>query len=704
MQSSAPLQVWVSSRQRPAWNLPRLLMQDELLELGPDALAFSREEFDAMVALHAPATAGKVAEEIWQQTLGWCAGSKLLLSAHRRSAHAGLHWLRDYLEHELVSRMDEEQRDLLVGLAHLPRFSATLCAELWDELDGQKLFHELLQSQSFFQPLDQTGEWYCMLPAVANALRSGTVTPAIGRLRLNACRILEGLGFLDDAIELALSAGHLDVAANYIDRLRPNWLFERRNVQTLYGWRKQLPGELVEGTPNLIFLNASALMIGGRMDEALATLARLENFLPQPSAEQNQRLVAIWQSLYGSLQSFLGKCDVAREYCQAALEHLDSDDWQVCFLGYAALARMATADGDTLQAQHYLLEAVELARRQRCLASEVLINCERIGQMLLCGETQLAESLLEENLELLAADGNRHHLMLGRLLVVRGKLCLKRGEPDSAEVALRDALRHGQDHVGPFTLVALLNLSKVSASRGDYQQAFRYLQDAERRMQCANVTEAFYRGVLNLQSLTVLVSQGDWEQAASLARMLEDYLRGSNARSTTINSPSLPQRNQLLLARAEQQLGRVKEAERRLQTLEKDCQRLNYLRLQNETRQTLKGFGDETQPQPGRVSPQQETPFGKPFSLPIRAARPSLGQTSHENRPVGSLRKGEELTARELSILELMAEGLSNPEISERLYISTNTVKAHTKNINNKLGVVRRTQAIVRARALGVLA
>ncbi|MNP34552.1 Transcriptional regulatory protein DevR (DosR) [compost metagenome] len=49
-------------------------------------------------------------------------------------------------------------------------------------------------------------------------------------------------------------------------------------------------------------------------------------------------------------------------------------------------------------------------------------------------------------------------------------------------------------------------------------------------------------------------------------------------------------------------------------------------------------------------------------------------------------------------------EGLSNPEISERLYISTNTVKAHTKNINSKLGVVRRTQAIVRARAPGVLA
>ncbi|MOA68940.1 Transcriptional regulatory protein LiaR [compost metagenome] len=54
-------------------------------------------------------------------------------------------------------------------------------------------------------------------------------------------------------------------------------------------------------------------------------------------------------------------------------------------------------------------------------------------------------------------------------------------------------------------------------------------------------------------------------------------------------------------------------------------------------------------------------------------------------------------------MLELLAEGLSNQEIGERLYISTNTVKAHTKHINHKLGVTRRTQAVVRAKAMGVL-
>ncbi|MDT4815890.1 HTH-type transcriptional regulator MalT [compost metagenome] len=705
VRSDAPVELRVSSRQRPAWNLPRLLMQDQLLELGPDALAFSRAEFDALVASCASSTSDSGAGDIWQQTLGWCAGARLLLSARQRSTHAASHWLRDYLKHDVLSRLGDDQRRILAGLAHLPRFSADLCAQLWDDLDGRAVFHGLLQSQSFFQTLDQNGEWYRMLPAVANAMRCDGAGPEIGRLRLIACRVFDGLGFIDEAIEVALNAGHADVAVNYMERLQPNWLFAGRHVQTLFGWRQQLPLELLESTPNLIFLNASALLIGGRLDETQASLARLGHFLPQPTAELNRRLLAKWQALNGSLQSFLGRYDIGREYCQSALENLGSEDWHITFLGFAALARMATTDGDTLQAQQYLLEAVELARRQGCLASEVLINSERIGQMILCDETELARQLLDESLQLLAADGNRHRLMLGRLLVMRGKLHLKAGELDAAENALREALWHGQEHVGPFILLALTTLAEVSASRGDFHKAFQHLQDAERRMQCANVKEELYRGVINLRSLNLLARQGDWDQMLASGRLLEDYLRGTNARSNAVNSPSLPQRNQLLMALAEQRIGRVKEAERRLQTLEKDCQRLNYHRLWHETRQLLGELGENQAGLPSPSRQPAEPQPRKPFSLPLGAARPIRPASPHEGRrPLGVLRKGEELTSRELSILELMAEGLSNPEISERLYISTNTVKAHTKNINSKLGVVRRTQAIVRARAPGVLA
>ena len=63
----------------------------------------------------------------------------------------------------------------------------------------------------------------------------------------------------------------------------------------------------------------------------------------------------------------------------------------------------------------------------------------------------------------------------------------------------------------------------------------------------------------------------------------------------------------------------------------------------------------------------------------------------------------EILTDRESEVLLLMAEGHSNKEIAERLFISIHTVKTHTTNIFSKLGVRRRTQAISRARATGLI-
>jgi ATP/maltotriose-dependent transcriptional regulator MalT len=63
----------------------------------------------------------------------------------------------------------------------------------------------------------------------------------------------------------------------------------------------------------------------------------------------------------------------------------------------------------------------------------------------------------------------------------------------------------------------------------------------------------------------------------------------------------------------------------------------------------------------------------------------------------------EPLSPRELEVLQLIAQGLSNREISERLYLALSTVKGHNRNIYDKLQVGRRTEAIARARELGLL-
>jgi LuxR family maltose regulon positive regulatory protein len=63
----------------------------------------------------------------------------------------------------------------------------------------------------------------------------------------------------------------------------------------------------------------------------------------------------------------------------------------------------------------------------------------------------------------------------------------------------------------------------------------------------------------------------------------------------------------------------------------------------------------------------------------------------------------EPLTPRELDVLRLIAQGLSNREISERLYLALDTVKGHNRKIFGKLDVQRRTEAIARAREVGLL-
>ena len=66
-------------------------------------------------------------------------------------------------------------------------------------------------------------------------------------------------------------------------------------------------------------------------------------------------------------------------------------------------------------------------------------------------------------------------------------------------------------------------------------------------------------------------------------------------------------------------------------------------------------------------------------------------------------REGLHITRRELEILELIAQGLSNREIAEKLFVSESTVKTHSSRVFDKLGARRRTQAVQLGKEFGLL-
>ena len=102
----------------------------------------------------------------------------------------------------------------------------------------------------------------------------------------------------------------------------------------------------------------------------------------------------------------------------------------------------------------------------------------------------------------------------------------------------------------------------------------------------------------------------------------------------------------------------------------------------------------------GTVPPDSSGPWGAALSDGTLAQRPhENGLQAHPSQ----LANGEPLSARELEVLHLIAAGLSNQEITERLVIAMSTLKTHINHLYAKLAVRSRTQAIVQARALKLL-
>jgi LuxR family maltose regulon positive regulatory protein len=92
--------------------------------------------------------------------------------------------------------------------------------------------------------------------------------------------------------------------------------------------------------------------------------------------------------------------------------------------------------------------------------------------------------------------------------------------------------------------------------------------------------------------------------------------------------------------------------------------------------------------------------LSSPGSVSVQAGVPQPGS---QKRPSQTSKLVEPLTERELDVLRLIADGFSNQDIARKLYVSANTLKAHTQNIYTKLDVHSRLQAVNRARELGIL-
>lgn len=728
----------VTSRQRPDWHLARLRLSRQLLELSEQDLRLTAEELEALLTSQGAPLERQQLAGILQRSEGWVAGLRLWLLAGDSPAglelHGGEGLIREYLLEEVIELQPPEVQQFLYDTACLERFCAELCDAVRDGYDSAAIIRQLQANQVFLVPLDEQGRWFRyhhLFSDLLNARPADGQSRSHGSSHLRACRWFAAQGMLDAAIEQALLAGQVDVAASLVQNLSEAQLLAEQNIAVLLRWKTNLPDDLLASTPRLIMLYGWALALACQLDAAQDLLERLERFLPAPDAATQRGLLAQWQALDGVIARGRGDGARAAQQCSEALAGLSADRYGPQFMCLSTLANLAMVAGDLWRARGLNREALELAQRIDNPLFEALAHYERARVLQARGEVLRALDEVrqgQQRLQGLAAQ--RSYSVRARLSIYEGFLLCLRLDPTAAQ-RLREGIAEARACRDVSALIGYSALASLEGRNGDTAEAFALLGEAERLMHIWDVPAIYYLAMITLIKCELWLRQGQVELAAAWLPQLEETYGPQGRALAPEFHPQMALHIDLQHAALERLQGQAEAAERRLRALQQRAHGLGgqliALIAQAQLAQLLRQSGRESEAQQqlascleggqgGALLPFVELIQHQPQWLGERlAARPpcALRDALLEQLPAGAdlpevpaseaYVLAEKLSTRELAVLQLIAGGCSNQEISERLFISLHTVKTHARHINSKLGVERRTQAVARAKGLGLL-
>ncbi|WPN48020.1 LuxR C-terminal-related transcriptional regulator [Pseudomonas sp. P8_241] len=702
---------WLGSRRRPPCNWPRLLLDDELYECEGRTLAFTEVEVVQLLGHVESTLAAQTARRVVERSGGWCAGVRIALlegcpwsGEQSRSAT-----LLDYLQHELFNTLPSELVEVWQVLVHLPRFNASLCEHLFGAGEGAQWLQALQEMGCFIEPWEDSVEWLRVFEPLARTIREEPASAGRSWHR-RACQWFCANEDWQGAFEQALLAQEHEVAVSLLQHFSFEHLFKRQNVGLLLKLHEYLGEQLTLGTPQRVGLITAALLFAGRFEQAAACIAQLSRFTPQPTASLQRQLLARWQAQQGWLLHLQGRMPAARTHFIEALDALAADAWPARLLCLSGLTQQALLIADLDAAQIFNRDALCLARAQGSLLFEGLLQLDHAQLLEQRGAPRRAEDLLADIDSMLRRQADRPTPLLGRIALRRGRLALCQGLDERAagffQAGLEDCLQSQDKHV----LYGFLGQSQLAANRGDYAHAFDRLREAERLMQQRQIPDTVYRGVLLQISSHFWLQQGRPELAReALTRVLRHY-RGPHARQAPPATLQLIPRIEYQLILAETHLQVTQSSLDRLKALREHAQQHAMLALETELQLAICEVADLTG-EPTVASSALETGLtlverchGQQALRDLNLRQPNLLCRLRGEESVSAMAVDANLlSGRELEVLGLIAQGNSNQQIAEHLFISLHTVKTHARRIHSKLGVERRTQAVAMAKKLGLV-
>jgi LuxR family transcriptional regulator, maltose regulon positive regulatory protein len=732
MRAPPGLRFVLAARHDVRLGLHRLRLEGELAEIREPDLRFTVAEAGELLAA-AGVDLAEVALLV-ERTEGWAAGLRLAalsLAGHPDPGRFAAEFsgaertVAEYLLAEVLDRQSEPVRRLLLRTSILEQVNGELADLLTGASGGERVLQDLEAAGAFVVALDAARSWFRYHHLFADLLQlelRRTAPGEVAALHRVAAGWFAGHGFGVEAIRHAQAARDWGLAARLLADHWPGLNLDGQ-AATVHELLAGFPAEAREADAVLAALIAADELTLGSLEGAERYLALAEQrsaMVPEgrrgqfqillgstrlwiaswrgnlPAATDEARRLRTLAAAPGAAELGLGEellSAVAAqglgftevwagrfEEAQRDLERAVALAQQIGqpYIEYAGLAHLAVAEMDRSfsRAAERSKQAIELAERHGWTDEPCVgVACAVLADMLAWqGRPEEAEPWAQRAERTMTAETEPASRLA--VLCIRGRLELALNRDREALAAFRAAERLAGRLAAPHLLVTrmrawLLYVLVRLGDTGRAEQALAGLGEHDRDRAETRIAAAVLR----------LAQDSPDAAAAALAPVLD----GSD--------PVVPRtwlaQAFLLEAIARDALGDSRAAgralERALDLAEPDGVLLWFL----------------LHPAPGLLQRQARQRTAHPALI---AEILSLLAGQAPAPPGGPRPPLEPLSDSEIRVLRYLATNLSGPEIAAQLYLSPNTVRTHLRHLYAKLGTHRRTEAVARGRALGLLA
>jgi len=749
----------ITTREDPYLSLARLRGRSQLTELRAADLRFTPSEvaefLNQVMGLNLSMEDITALES---RTEGWIAGLQLAAFSMQGSrdisnfikSFTGSHrLLLDYLVEEVLEQEPAHIQTFLLQTAILDRLCGPLSDALTNREDSQENLEYLERANLFIVPLDEERCWYRYHHIFVDILRrrlNQLLPEQLPILHQHASEWYEQNGFVDEAIEHAMRGDDFERAAQLIERnIDPLW--GRGETSKLRRWLDGLPEEILLSRPYICIYKARNQCSNGQLEEAERTLKSIEQALEfkadsNPDGELHNihltefdkiKLRGRSAAVRALMSSFQGDVTGIIRYANLALEYLPEQD--LTWRGHTALilGNAQGFKGDMNAAYQARSEALKACEQAGDIYIVMLANLQLAITLRSQGRLQRTVDICQQQMQFAKEYGLSKTRLTGYLMAVWGETLAELNDLNGALVRAKQGFKL-TERSGDLQMIgwSFMCLIRILFSRGDLADAEETIQKMEQIARESHIPPWVANQITAWQA-RLWLAQSQLEAASQWVSEHGLVSGGEQLQQGEINYFSLF--DYLILARILFAQARLDETHKLLEPLleaaetgGRNSKLIEILNLQALVYQAqgdpdralhklelalslaepegfMRVFLDEGSVMSDLLYQAQSRGISQGYVRRLLAAFPNA-----EPDRAGLLRKQpsghelvEPLSEREIEVLQLIAEGLTNREIAKNLYLSLNTVKVHTRNIYGKLGVNNRTQALAKGRSLGLL-